>query len=248
MNKIFKILSTTLPIFLISCSNTEKPNYNNMDDKAIFHKAITKIKKEEYLNASNTLQNIEYNYPYSELMANSWYISGYSYYKAKKYFDAVEQFEKLLKFYPTHKEADYVMYMIAICYYDQISPINRDQKITSIALNKMKKLVEKFPNSKYANDVKPKILIALNNIAAKEMFTAKTLADKKNIIGALNRYQTVIKKYDTSLFTPEAIFRTIEIYNMMDEKQDAENMLKLLETNYPKTRWYKLGKNLLNNK
>jgi outer membrane protein assembly factor BamD len=103
-------------------------------------------------------------------------------------------------------------------------------------------LIKKYPNSKFANDVKPKIIIARNNLAAKEMFIADTLVAKKNIVAALNRYQTVIRKYETTLFVPEALFRTVEIYNIMGEKEEAIKMTRLLEVNYPNTNWYKLAK------
>ena len=129
-------------------------------------------------------------------------------------------------------------------YYDQISPITRDQKMTEISLLKMQELEKKYPDSKFANDVKPKIIIARNNLAAKEMYIASTLIEKKNIIAALNRYQTVIKKYETTLFVPEAIFRTVEIYNIMGDKDEVKNMTRLLEVNYPKTKWYKMAKEI----
>ena len=134
--------------------------------------------------------------------------------------------------------------MIAISYYDQISPITRDQKMTERALKSMLEVVQKYPNTKYAEDLKPKIIIARNNLAAKEMYIAKTFEGKKNIIAALNRYQTVIKKYETTLFVPEALFRTVEIYDMMGERDEVKNMTRLLQVNYPNTRWYRLAKRI----
>ena len=116
--------------------------------------------------------------------------------------------------------------------------------MTEMALLKMTELVEKYPNSKYAEDVKPKIIIAKNNLAAKEMYIAGILAKKKNIIAALNRYQTIIKKYETTLFVPEALYRTVEIYNIMNDKDEVKHMTRLLKTNYPDTKWYKMAKKI----
>ena len=76
------------------------------------------------------------------------------------------------------------------------------------------------------------------------MYIASSLVKRKNIIGALNRYQTVIRKYETTLFVPEALFRTVEIYDMMGEYDEVKNMTKLLEINYPKTKWYEMAKNI----
>ncbi len=243
MKKILLILSLFI---LNACSNDIIFDYSKKSDVEIYNQGLKQLAKGNNISAINDFKQIEYNHPFSNLIAKSWYMMGYAYYLEKKYVDAIEQFERLLKFQPQHPNAPYATYMIAISYYDQISPINRDQKMTELALKKMEELVKKYPDTKYSEDIKPKIIIARNNLAAKEMFIAETLMKKKNIIAALNRYQTVIKKYETTLFVPEALFRTIEIYNIMNEKEDAKNMLRLLEINYPQTEWYNLAKNLCN--
>ena len=68
---------------------------------------------------------------------------------------------------------------------------------------------------------------------------------KKNIAGAINRYQTIIKKNDTSIFTPEALFRLAEIYKIIEEKNDIKNIIQILKLNYPNSKWYKLAKKLI---
>lgn len=239
MKKFFATLSL---VVLSACASEAVFDYSKKSDIEIYEKAINELSKGNNISATTSFMQVEYNHPYSPLIAKSWYMMGYAYYLEKKYDDAIEQFERLLKFQPQHPQAPYALYMIAISYYDQISPINRDQRMTALALDKMEELVKKYPDTKYANDVKPKIIIAKNNLAAKEMFIADTLVDRKNIVAALNRYQTVIRKYETTLFVPEALFRTVEIYNMMGEEEEAIKMTRLLEVNYPDTIWYKLAK------
>ncbi|MBR1545069.1 MAG: outer membrane protein assembly factor BamD [Alphaproteobacteria bacterium] len=239
-----KFLVGLFVIILSSCAGEMDFDYSTKTDVEIYNEGLRQLSKENNISATEAFKQVEYNHPYSTLVAKSWIMAGYSYYKEKKYTDAIEQFERLLELQPNHPQADYAMYMIAISYYDQISPITRDQKMTEMALSKMQELVKKYPDSKFAKDVKPKIIIAKNNLAAKEMYIASTLVKKKNIIAALNRYQTVIKKHETTLFVPEAIFRTVEIYNMMGDKEEVRNMTRLLEVNYPDTKWYKMAKEI----
>lgn len=68
---------------------------------------------------------------------------------------------------------------------------------------------------------------------------------KKNVIAALNRLQTIIAKYDTTLFVEEALYRTVEIYIILREPEDAQNMLTLLEYNYPNSTWTTSARNLI---
>ena len=161
---------------------------------------------------------------------------------SKKYADAISVYEKFLKFYPSNSQIPYVKYMIAMSYYDQMNPINKDQTATKMALKKMIALQKSHPNSIYANDVKSKISIAFNALASKEMIIAKTLMNKKNIIASLNRYQTIITEYDKSIFTPEALFRMAEIYDMIEEKQQSQNIKQILIKNYPNSTWSNLVK------
>ena len=240
-----KFLYITLISLLSACASSNKPEYNGMSDKEIYDIAIKSINKNDSLTALSALPQIEYNHPYSSLVPNAWILTGYTQYRDKHYPEAIEAFEKLIKFQPNHKDVPYAMYMIAISYYDQISPISRDQKMTEQALLNMEKLKAAFPDSKYTKDVLPKIIIAKNNLAAKEMYIAKNLMKKKNVIAALNRLQTIIAKHDTTLFVEEALYRTIEIYLILREPEDAENMLRLLEYNYPNSSWLNPSRDLI---
>ncbi len=241
MKKFFIVF---LMAILSACAGDGNFNYESKTDNEIYDEGLRQLKKENVISATEAFKQVEYNHPYSPLVAKSWIMAGYAYYTDKKYMDAIEQFERLLNLQPNHPQADYAMYMIAMSYYDQVSPVTRDQKMTELALLKMEDLVKKYPDSKYSNDVKPKIIIAKNNLASKEMYIASSLMKRKNIIGALNRYQTVIKKYETTLFVPEALFRTVEIYNMMGQKDEVKNMTRLLEVNYPNTKWYEMAKEI----
>lgn len=240
-----KFLYIALICIITACSVNTKQDYAKLSDKQIYDSAIKNINKQNHISAISELSQIEYNHPYSLLVPNSWILTGYIYYKDKKYPEAIEAFEKLIKYQPNHKDVPYAMYMISICYYDQISPISRDQKMTELALINMQKLKEAFPDSKYTKDVLPKIIIAKNNLAAKEMYIAKNLMKKKNVIAALNRLQTIIAKYDTTLFVEEALYRTVEIYLILKEPDDANNMLRLLEYNYPNSTWTASAKDLI---
>ena len=240
-----KKLLTIFCFLLANCSTIEPFDYSQKTDIEIYNKGIEYLQSGNNISAVEAFSQIEYNHPYSSLVAKSWILSGYSSYKDKKYQDAIDSFEKLIKYQPNNSEVPYALYMISMCYYDQISPISRDQKMTVFALSNMEKLTTMYPDSKYAKDVLPKIIIAKNNLAAKQMYIAKNLVKKQNIIAGLNRFQTIIAQYQTSLFVEEALYRTIEIYLLLDEPEDAKNMLRLLEVNYPNSIWYKDGKKLI---
>ena len=230
-----KAIAIAAMLLLSACST--KTDFSAMEDGEIFDIGLKRLASERHEEAAEAFRHVELAHPYSDLLMRSFKLQGFALYRERRYFDAIEVFQKILRYDPMGEHAPYAMYMIALSYYDQISPITREQRMTQMALTAMEALVEKFPESEYAGDVKPKITIARNMLAAKEMFTARALVRGKNIVAALNRYQTVIVKFESTLFVPEALFRAAEIYGMMGADEDARNMIVVLRLNFPDSEW-----------
>ena len=90
MKKFFAIL----PLILLSaCANEAIFDYSKKSDIEIYEKAMKELSKGNNISATNAFMQVEYNHPYSPLIAKSWYMMGYAYYLEKKYDDAIEQFE-----------------------------------------------------------------------------------------------------------------------------------------------------------
>ncbi|MDR3126850.1 MAG: outer membrane protein assembly factor BamD [Rickettsiales bacterium] len=231
-----KFISLCVPLALCACAAAEI-DFSAVPDDKIYETGVRHIEEDMYDAAINELKQLEYNYPYSPYVLRSWLALGYAQYLAKKYPDAIETFMKAARIQPGAKEIPYAQYMIAMSFYSQISPINREQRNTESALAAMEKLVREHPEGEYAADVKPKMIEARNTLAAKQMFIARELVRARNYLGALNRYQTVIARYDTTLYAPEALFRTVELYDVLAQRADAGNMLRILELNHPKSEW-----------
>ena len=233
-----------LLLVFAACAGKES-DMNSMTDEQLYAKGIGYIAKENYDEAIVILQKLEETFPYSPYLLRTWLSLGYAQYASKKYQEAADTFTKTARMQPGAATADYANYMLAKSIYVQIQPINREQKSTESALVAMERTIRQYPDSPYAEDLKPKVIVARNTLAAKQMFIARELLRGKNFIGALNRYQTVIAKHDTTIYAAEALFRTVEIYNILDQRDDALNMLKLLETNYADSEWTAMARKIL---
>ena len=96
-------------------------------------------------------------------------MSGYSSYLANEYADSINTFERFIELNPGHPDIAYAYYMIAISYYEQISDVERDQRMTREALISLEELVRRFPDSDYARDARLKIDLANDHLAGKNM-------------------------------------------------------------------------------
>jgi DNA uptake lipoprotein len=78
------------------------------------------------------------------------------------------------------------------------------------------------------------------------MNIARFYQKKLKYTAALNRYKTVIDDFSNTKFIPEALYRTTEIYISLGLKEEAYNTASVLGHNYPKSQWYELSYNLVN--
>jgi outer membrane protein assembly factor BamD len=153
-----------------------------------------------------------------------------------------------IKLHPRHKDIAYAYYLKAIATYVQISDIKLDQSKTEYASSSLKEVITKFPESKYALDAELKIDLVNDHLAGKEMFIGRYYLNNKNPLAAIKRFQIVIKKYDTTSHTPEALHRLVESSIMLGLVDEAQKYSIVLARNYPENQWCKYSNILMQQK
>ena len=161
------------------------------------------------------------------------------------YDNAILNYKKIINKYPSHKDLDYVYYMIAICNYEQLQNEALDGYYNNLALNSFDQVIKRFPESKYAKDSRQKIILVKSNIAAKHMEIGRFYLNNQKHIAALNRFKVVVDEFSFTKFTPEALHRMVEAYYEMGMYEESYNTAALLSYNYPKSKWYKYSYNLV---
>src|SRR3546814_2638830 len=96
-------------------------------------------------------------------------MSAFSYYMGRNYTQSIQSAQRFLSIHPGNKDAPYAYYLIALCYYEQITDVTRDQKITEQALGALGELIRRYPESRYAADARLKIDLVNDHLAGKEM-------------------------------------------------------------------------------
>ena len=246
--KIFLYL-TFINIIILSCSSNE----GKLDNKAIeqssrelYQIAMIDLDQANYDEAILKFKEIIYKYPLSNEGVQSEIMLGFIDYLRLNYDDAIYKFNRIIKIYPSHKNIDYVYYMRAVSYFEQISGENFDGKNNIEAKKNFQELLNRFPESEYAKDSRQKLIFINENIAAKDMEIAIFYLNQKQYLAALGRYNKVIEKYPKSKFIPEALYRLVEIYIILGMEEEAEKAAAVIVYNYPKSAWYEQSYNLIN--
>ena len=114
------------------------------------------------------------------------------------------------------------------------------------ALKLILEYLEKFPDTEYALDLKFKLDLVNNQLAAKEMYVARYYIKTQKWIPAINRLKKIVNEYEETIFIEEALHRLVEVYYRLGLVKESEEAAKYLGYNYNSSEWYKKSYSILN--
>lgn len=226
-------------LFISSCTQAVvQPAYVERPVGEIYNKALNTLNAGDYEKAALMFDEVERQHPYSKWATKAQLMSAYSYYQNNAYDSAVIALNRFIQLHPSNVDVPYAYYLKALSYYEQISDVTRDQRMTDLAQKTLAELVKRFPTSKYAKDARLKIDLTRDHLAGKEMEIGRYYQDKRQYLAAINRFRTVIDKYQSTTHVPEALLRLTETYMALGLRDEARKAAAVLGHNFPGSRWY----------
>jgi outer membrane protein assembly factor BamD len=195
--------------------------------------------KGSFEDAAQKFEAVDREHPYSPEARRAIVMAAYAYYRAGKSPEAIASAERYVAMHPGTKEAPLAHHIMASAYFDDMKTANRDQTPARKALEQLKTLKTRYPDSEYARDADNRIRICENNIAASEMEVGRYYLNQHNYVAAINRFKTVVSDYQTTAHVEEALARLVECYMALGITKEAQNAAALLGHNYPDSKWYK---------
>ena len=250
-SKIFLNLILII-LFCFSCSKKEIKK-SVINEKSLelqvfeaYEEGVDSLEKGDVLFAAKKFNEAEILFPQSDWAPKSALMAAYSYYIQDYYGDAISELIRFKKVYPKHINLDYVNYLLAICYYEQIVDEKKDLQSILKAKESFLFIQANYPNSEFALDAEFKIDLINDILAAKEIYIGRYYIEKKKWIPAINRFRTVIDNYDTTIYVEEALHRLVEVYYVLGLKDEAEKYANILGYNYGSSKWYEITYSLFN--
>ena len=121
--------------------------YVARDVETLYAEAQRRLDRGATLQAAALFDEVERQHPYSPWARRAQLMSAFSYYVARDYNKAIQNAQRFLSIHPGNKDAPYAYYLIALSYYEQISDVNRDQKITEQAQTALREVNRRFPQT-----------------------------------------------------------------------------------------------------
>lgn len=249
---IYRIICLSLVLLFITSCSVFKDDKKDVEAvvsvEVMYNEAITNLDKGSYEKAIEGFEEIERTYPYSKLATKSQLMSAYASFKDEQYDDALVTLERFTKLHPGNQDVAYAYYLRALSFYRQISDVTSDQGNSIYARSALAEVISRFPNSRYANDAKLKLDLVVDHLAGKEVSVGRFYLKQGNMIAAINRFQNVIKDFQTTSHIPEALHRLVEAYSMLGVREEATKYGAVLGYNFPESEWYKKTYKILEGK
>jgi outer membrane protein assembly factor BamD len=226
-------------------SDDKDADYVERPVEQIYNDAWAQIKGKDWLEAAKQFGEVERQHPYSAWARRAMLMSAFCYYQANKYTDAINTADEYIQLHPGSHEVAYAFYLKAMSLYEQITDTERDQSDTEQALTALQDVVQRFPDTEYARDASLKVDLTLDHMAGKEMQVGRYYLYRRDYIGAINRFRTVVERYQKTSQIAEALERLTEAYYSLGVYNEAQTAAAVLGANYPGSPWYQDAYDLL---
>lgn len=252
MIKFYKIFLIVIFAILTSCSSeTKKVSIIEEDDLELqmidaYKDGYEELKKGDVIYAAEKFNEAELLYPQSEWASKSVLLAAYAFYSQNYYERSIDELERFIRKYPNHKNMDYAYFLLAMCYYENIVDEKKDLEPLLLSKKKFEYILKNYPNTDFALDAKFKIDLIQDVLASKEMYIGKYYLKKQKWVAAINRFKTILNKYETTIYVEEALHRLVETNYKIGLVDEAEKYANLLGYNYQSSEWYEQSYKIFN--
>jgi len=232
MKKLLLLL--TLSLLLASCAQKYEPSKSAKHE---YERVKELLADGGYSQATIYLDTFSAEHPYSQYAVQAELLRAFAAYKSTEYILSETLSEEFVKRHPRHPDVAYAKYLLAMSYFRQITNIAHDQTHTKLSIKAFKRLLKENPKSSYAKDGAARLQHLYNMLSSHELTVGKFYFDKERYVAALNRFQGIVKKHQTTPAIEEALYYLAASYAKLGIRSGARDTTILLRHNYPKSEW-----------
>lgn len=211
-----------------------------------------------YTRAVKLFESLEARFPYGRYAQQAMLEGAFANYRANETAAAISTLDRFIRTYPNHPSIDYAYYLKGIVnfredqgmfgYVYEFELSERDPKQMKDAFAAFKELVAKFPDSRYAEDAKQRMVYLVNALSMYEVHVARYYYNRGAYVASANRAQLSLVNYPRTPANEHALdvmWRSYDKLNLVQLRDDAKDILKRTYptspylTGIPTRPWYK---------
>lgn len=249
-----RILSSLLLIATVSaCSLLPEQidETKNWSAQKLFSRAKESSGEGNYEEAIKFFEKLEARYPYGAYAQQAQLEVAYAYYKDNEPESALAALDRFIRLHPAHPHVDYAYYLKGMVNFIEDSGLlaklggqdlsERDPRAAQEAFVAFRALVERFPNSRYAEDARARMAYLVNALASHELHVARYYLKRGAWLAAANRAKSIIERHQTTPAAEEALAIMAQSYANLGLNDLSADALRVLKLNYPNSAWLSGG-------
>ncbi|MEM9533823.1 MAG: outer membrane protein assembly factor BamD [Pseudomonadota bacterium] len=233
-----------LAVLLGGCgSDGDEREDNTITAQELYEGAKQSMVNGSYDRAIFQYRQMQSRFPFGRYAEQAQLELAYSYYKNFEPELSVTTLDRFLRTYPTHEHADYAHYLKGLVNFSRnrgllgrllnVDSSQRDLEFARASFTAFGELIQRYPNSQYADDARERMLFLRNEMAGYEIAVADYYLRRRAYVAAANRAKYVVENFQEAPQSADALAIMSQAYEQLEMTQLAEDAYRVLRINYP---------------
>ncbi len=228
---------------LSACASLKEDPTEGWSAAELYEEAKSTLEARNYLTAIEYYETLEARYPFGTYAQQAQIEAAYAYYKSGQPESAIAAADRFIKLHPQHKDTAYAYYLKGLVSFDRTKgyldfivpsdPSDNDPTPLLRAFDDFGLLVRKYPNSRYAEDARQRMIYLRNELAEYELDVAGYYMRRGAWVAAANRAKYIVEFYQNAQVMPQALSTMIAAYRKLGLNDLADDATRILELNFP---------------
>lgn len=225
------------------CAGLREDPTRNWSASQLYSEAKAALNGGDYTTAVEYYEILEARFPFGRFAQQAQIEIPYAYYKAGETEAALAAVDRFVQLNPRHPNLDYAYYLRGLVNYDQntgflsrffpMDPSEMDTEPLQQSFQDFGRLVNEFPDSRYSEDARERMIYIRNALAAHELRVAQFYVERKAWVAASQRARYVVERYQGANVMPQALAILYQSYTALELDEHAANTMAVLELNFP---------------
>ena len=239
------LLALAMSATLVACGTSPQDEYANINSDKLYADAKEEQDDGNFETAVKMLEKVEARASGTLLAQQAQLDLAYAYYRSGEKAQALAKLERFIRLHPTNPAMDYAYYLQGLINFNEDLGMfgrlarqdlsERDQQASRDAYESFKQVVDRFPESKYAEDARLRMNHVVNSLAAGEVHVARYYLRRGAYLAAANRAQQAIKDYPQSPSIEEALYIMSRAYDQLGLDQLRDDAARVLKQSFPQS-------------
>jgi outer membrane protein assembly factor BamD len=238
---LLAVAATIAMLAACAGNDVEEEEIGNLNEA--YNTARQSIGRGNFRRGIEIFEAIQARYPFSDLSRQIQLELMYAYYKSGEPERAIDAADTFVRENPIHPRVDYALYIKALAYFEgdpgflerwfRRDMSRRPPEGVDEAYATLRRLVERYPASPYAEDAHQRMVYLKNRLAEYENYVADYYLRRGAYVAAMNRAKTALEQYNGAEGNAESLKILAEAYDRLGMDELAADARRVLAENFP---------------